>query len=240
MNNDELCSKCGKEIDHNYKNRSWCRSCKREYDKQYQRQLRDKINPDRQKRSPRGQITPLCARCKKIKEKPKRCYCVECERLLNREFEKKRNRPYEGKYAEQLRKSARKYHEKHADEINLKIREDRKLNPEKYKQYEHRSKYKDIEKSRYMDVLKKHKISSHDYNEMIISQENRCAICYKEETRKGRNGNLARLCIDHCHQSGKIRALLCHDCNTGIGKFKDNINLLKAAITYLEKHNHVE
>jgi hypothetical protein len=46
--------------------------------------------------------------------------------------------------------------------------------------------------------------------------------------------------IDHCHKNRHIRALLCHNCNTGIGKFNDDINLLEKAIEYLKKHIHVE
>jgi hypothetical protein len=44
------------------------------------------------------------------------------------------------------------------------------------------------------------------------------------------------LSVDHCHKTGKVRALLCIPCNTGIGSFHDNIETMKAAITYLYFH----
>ena len=69
------------------------------------------------------------------------------------------------------------------------------------------------------------------YNE----QDGFCGICGKyfnaSEISKRRG-----LHIDHCHKSGLIRGLLCGNCNSSIGKFKDDINLLKNAIIYIEKH----
>lgn len=46
-------------------------------------------------------------------------------------------------------------------------------------------------------------------------------------------GSKKELVIDHCHTSRKIRGVLCHNCNHGLGKFKDDVNLLKKAIEYL-------
>jgi len=41
--------------------------------------------------------------------------------------------------------------------------------------------------------------------------------------------------LDHCHKTGRIRGVLCNNCNTGLGKFYDDIELLKTAINYLQK-----
>ena len=60
--------------------------------------------------------------------------------------------------------------------------------------------------------------------EMKIKQEFKCAIC-NEQTD---------LAVDHCHNSMKIRGLLCNNCNNGLGRFKDNIELLENAIKYLK------
>lgn len=45
------------------------------------------------------------------------------------------------------------------------------------------------------------------------------------------------MAIDHCHKTGRVRAALCNRCNVGLGLFLDDIDLLRAATTYLEKHN---
>lgn len=78
-------------------------------------------------------------------------------------------------------------------------------------------------------------LSLEDYNQMLEAQGGVCAICRQPETHK-RNGRLKALAVDHHHGSGKIRGLLCSDCNTGIGKLKDDPKILFAAAEYLRKH----
>lgn len=80
-------------------------------------------------------------------------------------------------------------------------------------------------------------IDERTYKQMKETQNNQCAICGSEGFIIGRNGHTERLCVDHCHSSGRVRALLCHNCNRGLGIFQDNIDNLKEAIKYLEKHN---
>lgn len=63
------------------------------------------------------------------------------------------------------------------------------------------------------------------------SQLENCEICGKSKKE-----NEKELAIDHCHISGKIRGLLCSTCNSGIGLLRDDINILKKATEYLEKH----
>lgn len=79
-------------------------------------------------------------------------------------------------------------------------------------------------------------ISLEEYNAMLEAQGGICAICKQPETHK-RNGKIKALAVDHHHGTGKIRGLLCADCNTGIGKLKDSVNVLQSAIDYLHKHS---
>lgn len=79
-------------------------------------------------------------------------------------------------------------------------------------------------------------ISLDAYNAMFAAQGGVCAICSQPETHK-RNGKLKALAVDHDHGTGKIRGLLCSDCNTGIGKLKDSVNVLFNAIEYLRSHS---
>lgn len=75
-------------------------------------------------------------------------------------------------------------------------------------------------------------ITIEDYYRISEGQENRCAICRCYDRTKTR-----RLAVDHDHATRKVRALLCHHCNTALGGFKDNIGLLWKAIQYLSKHS---
>ena len=79
-------------------------------------------------------------------------------------------------------------------------------------------------------------ISLAEYNQMLLDQNNVCAICKHPETHM-RNGKVKALAVDHHHGTGKIRGLLCADCNTGIGKLKDSPDVLQSAIEYLRKHS---
>ena len=82
--------------------------------------------------------------------------------------------------------------------------------------------------------VKKFGIEVYEYNMMVAKQRNCCAICKKpKEQFEGRGNNFH---IDHCHTSGKVRGLLCSNCNTGLGQFKDNIKSLENAIQYLKQN----
>ena len=74
-----------------------------------------------------------------------------------------------------------------------------------------------------------------DYQHMKETQGGVCAICNKGETSKSKSGNVKNLAVDHCHSSGKIRGLLCENCNQALGLFKDDTSIMKEAILYLEK-----
>lgn len=71
-------------------------------------------------------------------------------------------------------------------------------------------------------------LSADEYIKMHEKQDGKCAICKKEpSTKRG-------LHIDHCHKTGKVRGLLCHNCNIGIGNFSHDSDLLSTAIEYLK------
>ena len=70
------------------------------------------------------------------------------------------------------------------------------------------------------------------YNEMLKDQGNGCKLCGKTPEEEGR-----RLAIDHCHETGKVRGILCSDCNIGLGKFKDDTEVMMKAIDYLKYSN---
>lgn len=71
-------------------------------------------------------------------------------------------------------------------------------------------------------------ITLEDYDDMLLDQKGVCAICGTDDP-KGKG----RFHVDHCHTTGKVRGLLCHHCNVGLGHFEDNIERLLDAIEYL-------
>lgn len=102
-------------------------------------------------------------------------------------------------------------------------------NLERYQNDEYRNKAKEASwKNRYG-------ISRAQYEALAKAQGYKCAICGKEETRVNR-GDRATMSVDHCHQTGKVRALLCHHCNIGLGNFQDSPDLLVKAMDYLKSH----
>ena len=62
-----------------------------------------------------------------------------------------------------------------------------------------------------------------DYEAMFRGQGGACAIC----------GHIKKLHIDHCHNTGKVRGLLCQGCNHGLGNFNDDSERMATAISYL-------
>ena len=80
-----------------------------------------------------------------------------------------------------------------------------------------------------MKQLRQYGLSLDDYGQMVSEQSGLCAIC-KEKPEKD-------LFVDHCHSTGRVRGLLCSNCNTGIGLLRDNTATLLAAINYLKENN---
>ena len=111
------------------------------------------------------------------------------------------------------------------------VKEYRENNPEKIKSL--REKYKKIRieirkpAERKYHLKTKYGITELEYKEMYDKQNGNCALCNK-------NVEYKKLHVDHCHKSGRIRGLLCSNCNLALGNFKDNIEVLKKAIDYLK------
>lgn len=75
-------------------------------------------------------------------------------------------------------------------------------------------------------LLKRHGLSPEDYQKMFDEQEGRCEIC-------GNPPGPTALHIDHNHNTGQIRGLLCSNCNTGLGMLQESVDNLEAAVVYL-------
>lgn len=85
------------------------------------------------------------------------------------------------------------------------------------------------------DLKRKYGITEETYKIMFDFQNGKCAICGKEESATNQHG-LRPLVVDHNHETGEVRQLLCHSCNTAIGLMKEDTVTLANAISYLVKH----
>lgn len=147
--------------------------------------------------------------------------CVHLHQVLNKQRIRMKQNEWRKKNADYVKKYSSEYelNNKAMRAISRKIRRD--LHPEI-------TKHKSLQRT--------FGITFNDFTKMKENQNFVCAICKKPETAKHKN-KIRELAVDHDHKTGKIRQLLCHQCNSGLGNFKDDINLLYTAIKYLEKHN---
>lgn len=177
--------------------------------------------------------TKICSQCKIEKilsdfnkrydgKNNLRSHCKECQKKnykqwhqknLDKQREKKKQ--YRQQNSEKERERKKIYRQKNAEKIRDKNKIYRKVNAEKIRDR----------------ILKyKYGISLEEYNLMFERQNGCCLIC-KEQPKKG-------LVVDHSHNTGKVRGLLCNDCNTGIGLLKETPQFFINAIEYLQKFSN--
>ncbi len=82
--------------------------------------------------------------------------------------------------------------------------------------------------------LKKHGLSADDYKSLYEKQNGICAICGKPETTKNNVGIIRLLSIDHDHQTGEVRGLLCMSCNVFLGHLEKNAKYVSKALVYIK------
>jgi hypothetical protein len=81
--------------------------------------------------------------------------------------------------------------------------------------------------------VQKYNITFKEVKNLLEKQNYVCAIC-EDGGFKMHPNSWSSLNVDHCHETGAVRGLLCHNCNRALGLLKDNINNLRKAIKYLE------
>ena len=82
----------------------------------------------------------------------------------------------------------------------------------------------------------RYNLSNEQFVKFVEAQKGACLICGDIPDPKGSN-RTNKLHVDHCHITGKVRGLLCHLCNRGIGLFRERQDLLEKALEYLHSHN---
>lgn len=115
----------------------------------------------------------------------------------------------------------------------------RAANPKKVAEASARHKAKHLEKRRqgYRDAgfKKRYGITEAQRDEMLAAQDGVCAICGSNDPASKKGWH-----VDHSHATGKIRAILCANCNVALGHANDDVNRLKAMVLYLEKHSGLD
>lgn len=76
-------------------------------------------------------------------------------------------------------------------------------------------------------LKRRYGITQDDFDRMVETQEGLCAICKKPGGKKPWH-------VDHDHKTGKVRGILCHHCNTALGNFNDDLEVLQRALDYLK------
>lgn len=166
--------------------------------------------------------TKTCTKCLKTKPLGKfgksarardglQTQCKICRAAYSRE--------YYAAHKEQCRKHGREYAAAHKEEKDI-------YNRQYYA--EHKEEQAICARRRHMRT---YGISLTDYDEMLGAQDYTCAICGTTPEENGR-----RLSVDHDHETNKVRALLCSNCNAALGNLQDNPELCRLAMLYLQHH----
>lgn len=106
------------------------------------------------------------------------------------------------------------------EDYNAYMREWRQKNPQSVRRFN----------------LRRYGITLEEYERMLVAQEGVCAACGQpEKTVHAKTGNPNSLAVDHDHETGKVRGLLCSPCNRALGLIGDSLERAQALVRYLEK-----
>lgn len=133
-------------------------------------------------------------------------------------------RAWRERYPERYRETSLRYYERTADQQRARAAAWYRDNPERVQQYRERSKAKRLPR------VGKYGLAVADYNAMLERQDGRCAICGRTENGKRHNFD-----VDHDHETGEVRGLLCNRCNRLLSNARDDLRILERAAGYLSR-----
>ena len=179
----------------------------------------------------------VCTKCKQVKlleEFHKDAiqhdgYCKKCKECATRiaRLYYSDNKGKVAEYHKQYRLENKEKIAKRQRRYQLKNKE---RMSEHDKRWRAKHKVKRAADSRARNLLRNFSMTVEDYDRMLVKQRGCCKIC-------GRMPKKARLAVDHDHESGKVRGLLCSNCNLILGNAKDCPTVLRLAALYVEEHN---
>lgn len=85
------------------------------------------------------------------------------------------------------------------------------------------------------NLRRRYNMTLDDYEQMLIAQNGVCAIC--EGPPRGRGADEDRFHVDHCHETGRVRGLLCSPCNTAVGLLDEDAKRALRLAQYIEDAN---
>lgn len=109
----------------------------------------------------------------------------------------------------------------------------RHKDPTSHRESSKRWKQENPEQAHDMHLRRTYGVEYGTYQTKLSEQDGVCAICKTENP----GGNSKNFHMDHCHDTGKVRGLLCTSCNNGIGRFRHDPELVKRAVDYLVAHS---
>lgn len=185
--------------------------------KEYQRQYRARKKKEKQ----------LAAKATAAPKKKKKLSKAEQKREAVRRYQ----REYKRKNAAKLKAKAKAYYEANKERISERSAARRRKDHEAYLEYirEYNSRPENKERRKDLLLKKTYGISLDDYNRMLEEVDHSCQICGKHTDEQTK-----MLAVDHCHDTGAVRGLLCDNCNRGMGLLKDSIEVLESAVKYLK------
>src|ERR1035437_9773262 len=139
------------------------------------------------------------------------------------------NKRYRVKHKIKIKESNKQYNLKNKKEIDEHNKQYRIEQKEEIKK---RNEQWNINNKRNLHLKRKYNITQEQYNELFNKQNGKCAICGKHQSELKK-----ALGIDHDHETGKNRGLLCDKCNLLLGHANDNVQVLTQAINYLNIYN---
>ncbi|MFW5899099.1 MAG: endonuclease VII domain-containing protein [Jiangellaceae bacterium] len=115
---------------------------------------------------------------------------------------------------------------------NEDVKARHRANAKEYAAYQQQWRRDNPRQARDHKLRSRYGIGVDEYEQMLRDQGGGCAICGSEDSKSNRE----HLYVDHCHETGRVRGLLCYHCNTTLGYMRDDPDTLRAAIAYLENH----
>ncbi len=140
----------------------------------------------------------------------------------------KKGKEYRETHKERIKEYQRNWRKENIEQCRKNATQWRKNNTDKCKGYQTKYREKNKSNCKYAWLLYEYGITKEEYNNMVVLQDGKCAICGKEPKNR-------TLCVDHDHINNKNRGLLCKTCNQGIGLLQESLSTIYSAYLYLQK-----